>query len=154
MENYNEDAKEIYFSLYQNAKIKEVKAPKKIYKSGKRTYHTTTKGIYFLYIGSVVVYVGKSTSCIEARLYKHKYSKEFNYVRVIELADYGNAIHSAEMFYINMFNPTYNILDKEYTYDYLLNDTYKEKREKVTKYIYEYDYEFKKILDAREEKQN
>ena len=152
MENYNEDAKEIYFSLYQNAKIKKVKAPKKRYKSGKRTYHTTTKGIYFLYIGSVVVYVGKSISCIEARLYKHKFTKTFDYARVIELSDYGNTIHSAEMFYINMFNPTYNILDKEYTYDYLLNDSYKEEREKVQKHIYTYDYEFKQIIDAREDK--
>ena len=44
MENFNLDTQEIYFSLYQGAKVKKVKAPKKIYKSGKRTYDTTTNG--------------------------------------------------------------------------------------------------------------
>lgn len=150
MENFNNDAQEIYFSLYQNAKIKEVKAPKQILGNGKRIFRTSTKGIYFLYIGSVVVYVGKSTSCIEGRLYRHQVDKTFDYARVIELADYGNAINSMEMFFINMFNPTYNILDKEYTYDYLLNDSYLKEREKVQNYIYTYDTNFKTIIDARE----
>ena len=51
MEHFNQDCIDVYLSLYQSAKIKKAKAPKKIYKSGRREYETTTTGIYFLYYG-------------------------------------------------------------------------------------------------------
>lgn len=153
MEHFNQDCIDVYLSLYQSAKTKKVKAPKKIYKSGKRTYETTTTGIYFLYYGSVCTYVGRSTSSIEARLYKHKFTKQgWNYARVIEIADYKNSINSMEYFFINMFSPFYNIQDSEQAYEYLLNDDYKKEREKVNSYIYEYDTNFKQTLDERSTK--
>ena len=114
MESFSEDVIEVYHSLYQSAKVKKVKAPKKIYKSGKRVYETTTKGIYFLYYGSVVVYVGRSISCIEARLYQHKFTKEWNYARVIEMSDYNRTIERAELYFINLFNHINNYKDKAY----------------------------------------
>jgi len=152
MEHFNEDCIEVYLSLYQNAKIKKAKAPKKIYKSGRREYETTTKGIYFLYYGSSIVYVGRSVSCIEARLYKHKWDKTWNYARVIEMADYKNTINSMEYFFINMFSPIYNIQDSEQAYEYLLNKEYKESRKEVNKYLYNYDLNLKQIIDEQSTK--
>ena len=151
MEHFNQDVVDLYHSLYQSAKTKKVKAPKKIYKSGKRVYDTTTKGIYFLYYGSTVVYVGRSVSCIEARLYKHKFTKEFNYCRVIEMADYNGTIESAELYFINLFNPVYNFQDKEWAFDYKLTEEYKETREEVNTYLYTYDNNLKEIIDARKD---
>ena len=58
---------DIYFSPYINQqKLKKIKPPKKIYKSGRRVYDTTTKGIYFLYTSgaSVVTYVGRSQQVV------------------------------------------------------------------------------------------
>jgi len=152
MESFSEDVIEVYHSLYQSAKTIEVKAPKKIYKSGKRVYDTTTKGVYFLYYGSTIVYVGRSVSCIEARLYKHKYTKEFNYARVIEMSNYNRTIESAELYFINLFNPIYNYQDKEFAFDYKLNKDYKEKREEVNKYLYTYDTNLKQIIDEQSTK--
>ena len=152
MESFSEDVIEVYHSLYQSAKTIEVKAPKKIYKSGKRVYDTTTKGVYFLYYGSTIVYVGRSVSCIEARLYKHKYTKEFNYARVIEMSNYNRTIESAELYFINLFNPIYNYQDKEFAFDYKLNKDYKEKREEVNTYLYTYDTNLKAIIDEQNTK--
>ena len=151
MESFNNDVIDLYHSLYQSAKAMKAKAPKKIYKSGRRVYDTETKGIYFLYYGSTIVYVGRSISSIEARLYKHQFTKEWNYCRVIELADYNRTIESAELYFINLFNPIYNIQDKEYAFDYKLTEEYKESREEVNTYLYNYDLNLKEIIDARKE---
>ena len=153
MEHFNQDCIDVYLSLYQSAKIKKAKAPKKIYKSGRREYETTTTGIYFLYYGSVITYIGRSVSCIEARLYKHKFSKQgWNYARVIEAGDYKNTISSMEYFFINMFSPVYNVQDSEQAYEYLLNKEYKEKREEVNTYLYQYDTNLKAIIDEQNTK--
>ena len=152
MESYSEDVIEVYHSLYQSAKTIKVKAPKKIYKSGRRVYDTTTKGVYFLYYGSTIVYVGRSISCIEARLYKHQWDKTFNYARVIEMSDYNRTIESAELYFINLFNPIYNYQDKEFAFDYKLTKEYKEKREEVNTYLYTYDTNLKAIIDEKSTK--
>ena len=56
-----------------------------------------------------------------------------------------------EYFFINMFSPIYNIQDSEQAYEYLLNDDYKNTREEVNTYLYNYDLNLKEIIDAREE---
>jgi len=68
------------------------------------------------------------------------------------MADYNRTIESAELYFINLFNPIYNYQDKEYAYDYKLTDSYKKDREEVNKYLYTYDTNLKEIIDAKETK--
>ena len=81
------------------------------------------KGIYFLYIKDVVVYVGMSNYSIHSRIWEHKKNKRFESVKFIEL-NQKEDFRVAEYVYINIFNPFYNVIDKNFEYDDVLDARY------------------------------
>ena len=66
-----------------------------------------SKGIYFLYKDSEIVYIGKSTSNISGRLTAHLQDKEFDKVIVYEIESDAD-IALAEIYLILKHNPKYN----------------------------------------------
>jgi len=79
------------------------------------------KGIYFLMKNEVVVYVGMSNYSIHHRIDSHKRNKEFDNVFFIDLKNCGS-LNVAEYVYINIFNPKYNKMDKNFEYSDYIND--------------------------------
>ena len=71
------------------------------------------KGIYFLYKGPEIVYIGKSTYCIADRLSSHLHGnrsdskKDFDKVVAYEILNYTD-MHVAEVYLINRHTPKYN----------------------------------------------
>jgi len=104
---------EDYLVLYKNKqKLSYVSFSKVVnnYNYKKRT------GIYFLFKNENVVYVGKSAYCINSRILSHKKNKDFDRVCFINIKPYFSNIDIAEYVYINIFNPIYNKVDKNYEY--------------------------------------
>lgn len=144
----DKNLEELYQSLYIQAKPIEMEQPT----NNGRTWKRKETGIYFLYFRGVVVYVGKSDWRITDRLYHHKYKqkKRFEYQTYISLPKMENSvIELAENYFINLFNPYYNVKNRDYTHYYKLKDSYKKDRAKVNmffnhnenneKYIYSYN---------------
>jgi len=81
------------------------------------------KGIYFLYKDNVVVYVGMSSYSVFSRILEHRKTKRFDSVYFIEIPN-GFVCENlllGEYVYINIFNPKYNKIDKNYEYSEYLN---------------------------------
>lgn len=66
-----------------------------------------TSGVYFLIRDGVIVYVGQSKS-VYARLAKHKATKQFDRVAVLECKE--SDLLSLEALYIKKFQPVLNIV--------------------------------------------
>ena len=81
------------------------------------------KGIYFLYKDNVVVYVGMSSYSVFSRILEHSKTKRFDSVYFIDIPN-GFVCENlllGEYVYINIFNPKYNKIDKNYEYSEYLN---------------------------------
>ena len=88
-------------------------------------------GIYFLWINDVIVYIGMSNSSIDDRIFGggwgghiHDKNKIFNYYSYVNLENY-NEIRKHENFLINLFNPYFNTMEKNFGYENNLNNNYK-----------------------------
>ena len=79
------------------------------------------KGIYFLVKNEVVVYVGMSNYSIHHRVDCHQNRKKFDSVFFIDLKN-SDSLRVAEYVYINIFNPKYNKIDKNFEYSDYIND--------------------------------
>jgi len=72
----------------------------------RKSYHPEP-GIYILWDGNDVVYVGKTEACVEGRLAVHKYDKEFDSYTFIPVNDLAE-LEQLETEYIYHFSPKYN----------------------------------------------
>ena len=107
-----------YLYLYKN-KIKLKYVEKHCILDG--TGYEKKTGVYFLIKNKKVVYVGKSERCIHSRILSHYGKKKFNDVYIIEITPYFANIDIAEYVYINIFNPIYNTINKNFEYKSELN---------------------------------
>jgi|11_taG_2_1085331.scaffolds.fasta_scaffold01097_16 hypothetical protein len=80
-------------------------------------------GIYFLIKDNIVVYVGMSRWSVKQRCEQH-WDKQYNRVKYICINRDDN-IELAEYVYINIFNPKYNKIHKNYEYKLTENQTLK-----------------------------
>jgi hypothetical protein len=104
-------------------------------------------GVYFLWLNDVIVYIGMSQSSINDRIFGggfgghiHDKNKIFTHYSYFNLQNYYE-IKSHENFLINLFNPYFNIMEKNFGYENKLNDDYKLKREKINNKIGDYYFE-------------
>lgn len=103
-------------------------------------------GVYFLWLNDVIVYIGMSQSSINDRIFGggwgghiHDKNKMFNYYSYFNLENYFE-IRQHENFLINLFNPYFNIMEKNFRYEDNLNNNYKIKRKKINDKISDYYY--------------
>jgi hypothetical protein len=104
----------------------------------------STIGVYFLWLNDVIVYIGMSNSSIDDRIFGggwgghiHDTNKIFNHYSYFNLENY-HEIRSYENFLINLFNPYFNIMEKNFGYEDKLNEDYKFKRNKMNDKIANY----------------
>ena len=107
---------EDYLKLYQN----RLQLPKQTGLEYDYCYYRK-KGIYFLMNNNEVVYVGMSNYSIHNRLNEHIKTKKFDNVFFIDLKN-SNTLDVAEYVYINIFNPKYNKIHKNFEYSDYMND--------------------------------
>jgi hypothetical protein len=94
----------------------------------------STIGVYFLWLNDVIVYIGMSNSSIDDRIFGGGFgghindqNKIFTHYSYFNLQNYYE-IKSHENFLINLFNPYFNIMEKNFRYENKLNEDYKLKR--------------------------
>jgi hypothetical protein len=89
-----------------------------------RCQYYNYKGIYFLYKDDVVVYVGMSSYSIFNRIWEHQKTKKFDSVYFIETNNVFTKenLFVGEYVYINIFNPKYNKIGKNFDYSDYIND--------------------------------
>tara|TARA_R110000772_G_scaffold187481_1_gene298656 strand:+ start:279 stop:638 length:360 start_codon:yes stop_codon:yes gene_type:complete len=105
-----------YLDLYKN----RLKLPKETGREYSYPYYRK-KGIYFLMNSNEVVYIGMSNYSIHSRVNKHRQTKKFDNVFFIDLKN-SNYLDICEYVYINIFNPKYNKVHKNFEYSEYLND--------------------------------
>lgn len=93
------------------------------------------KGIYFFWLKDAIVYIGMSETSIENRIFSNRGHIEEN-VKAFEYYSYYNVlnvdnIRELEIFLINIFNPHYNIVSKNFNYEDKLNENYKKIRDNI-----------------------
>lgn len=101
-------------------------------------------GVYFLWLNDVIVYIGMSQSSINDRIFGgsrkghiQNENKIFSHYSYFNLENYYK-IRQHENFLINLFNPYFNIMEKNFGYDDKLNNDYKLKRNKINDKIANY----------------
>jgi hypothetical protein len=89
------------------------------------------KGIYFLWLNNAIVYIGMSEKSMTNRIFGNggwdghiqENTKAFNYYSYYNVSNVDD-IRELEIFLINIFNPYYNVVSKNFNYEDKLDKNY------------------------------
>lgn len=109
LKDFRTECRAAYAAVCRLGILKEVTGSLKKQPSTSPIYSVKgLKGLYILYDGIDIVYVGKSIKDVSIRIERHLNDKQFTKA-VVYVIDSDADIHVAELYLINKYKPRYNV---------------------------------------------